>query len=71
MQDSYWDVVVLQVIHEVGAVAADLNMSTNGAEHNLCETLCRVHTEADASDGLLVFDQNQRFVFTATIITMS
>ena len=44
------DVIVLQVVHHVGAVAFDLLVRRNGAEHNLREALRGKHVKADATD---------------------
>lgn len=59
------DVVVLEVVHEVSAIAAHLHVRAHCAEHDLCEPLRRVHAETDPADRLLVLDQRQCLVFTA------
>lgn len=59
MQHIVLDVVVLEVVHHVCAVALHLLVGGDGTKHNLSEALSSKHTEADPSNGPVVLDECQ------------
>ena len=67
VQHVVLDVVVFDVVHQVGAVALDLFRWRDGTEDDLRESLHGEHSEADATDRPVVFDQRQRPVFAISI----
>ena len=57
MEDIVLDVVIFDVIHQVGSVTFDLLWGSDGAEDDLCEALTGEHPEADPADGSPIFYQ--------------
>ena len=57
-----FDVVVLQMVHQVGTVTFDLFVRGHSTEDDLGEALGREHTEADSTDDPSVLDEGEGFV---------
>lgn len=58
MQNIQSNVIVLKVIHQVGAISLDLLVGGDGAEDNLSESLGHKHAEANATDCSAVFQKS-------------
>ena len=54
--------IVLEMVHEVGAVAFDLLVSGDGTENDFAETLRGKRSETNASNWTPILDQSQRSV---------
>ena len=62
VKDVMFDVVVLQVVHHVRAVALDLLVGRDGAEDDLAEALRGEHVKADGANHPAVLHQHKALV---------
>ena len=67
MEHIVFDMVVLDVIHQMCSIAFHLLRGSNGTEYDFSEALSGKHSKTDTTDRPAIFDQRQSTVLTANI----
>jgi len=60
------NMVVLQVIHKMSSISLYLFIACYSTENNFCKTLGHECSEADASNGPIILNEGQSFMFPET-----
>lgn len=56
VENIVFDMVILNVVHQVGPISFNLLRGCNSTEYDFCETLSRKHSEANTTDWSTIFD---------------
>lgn len=68
MIDVMSNMVVLQVIHKMCSISLYLFVACYSTENNFCKTLRHERSEANTSNGTIIFNKGKSFMFPETII---
>jgi hypothetical protein len=60
------NVVVLQVIHKMCSITLYLFIACYSTEDNFCKTLCHECSEANTTNGTIILNKSQGFMFPET-----